>query len=79
MKLCEFCTQLRPDGECALGLERPKRMTCRSFEPGVELFCSNSADFVSARQLLEMATYFDIKGSELKKVRIMAEQADRGR
>jgi hypothetical protein len=78
MKLCEFCTRLRPDGECGVGLERPKRMTCRMFEPGVERFCSNSADFVSARQLLAMAAYFDIKGSELKKVRLMAEQAERG-
>jgi hypothetical protein len=54
-------------------------MACREFEPGVELFCSNSADFVGARQLVQIATYFDIKGAELKKVRLMAEQAEQSR
>jgi hypothetical protein len=49
------------------------------FEPGIERFCSNSTDFVSARQLLQMAAYFEIKGSELKKVRLMAEHAEQGR
>jgi hypothetical protein len=79
MKLCEFCTQLRPDGECGLGLDRPKRMTCGMFEPGVDRFCSNAADFVNARQLLHMATYFDIKGPELRKVKLMAERAENDR
>jgi hypothetical protein len=71
--LCEFCDQYKKNGgECRLGLPLPKRMSCRDFDPGVEGFCSNPADFVSAAQVLQMAVYFDIKGAELKKVRLMA-------
>jgi len=50
-------------------------MSCREFEPGIEKFCSNPADFVGTSQILQMATYFGIKGSELKKITLMAERA----
>ncbi|HEY0405867.1 MAG TPA: hypothetical protein VGC89_09065 [Pyrinomonadaceae bacterium] len=71
MTICEFCMRREPDGKCRLGLAVPKRMGCREFEPGVERFCSNPSDFVSSRQIVEMATYFGIKGMELKKVKLM--------
>jgi hypothetical protein len=47
-------------------------MTCREFVPALEKFCSDRKDFVDPRQLIQMATYFGIKGPELKKVKQMA-------
>jgi hypothetical protein len=72
MIVCEFCMQYKQGGECRLGLKIPKGMGCLEFEPGVEKFCSNPQDFVSSRQLVEMAMFFGIKGRELKKVKLMA-------
>lgn len=72
MIVCEFCLQYRQDGQCGLGLNIPKGMGCHEFEPGMERFCSDPKDFVSPRQIVEMATFFGIKGRELKKVRLMA-------
>lgn len=72
MTLCEFCDLFQKNGECRLGLDRPKRMNCRSFDPRVGNFCANPDDFVSERQIVQMAVYFDIKGAELKKIRVMA-------
>jgi hypothetical protein len=72
MLLCEFCVQYGEDGECRLGLALPKRTRCRDFDPSLERFCSNPADFVSEAQLVQMAVFFDIKGPELKRVRIVA-------
>ena len=71
MVICEFCTQFRADGRCAFGLRIPKAMSCREFEPGIEKFCSDPADFVSAAQIIQMANYFGVKGTELKKVTAM--------
>ena len=51
MLICEFCTQRKADGECRLGLRIPKRMSCRDFDPSVDRFCSNPADFVNEAQL----------------------------
>ena len=59
------------DGKCGLGLNIPKGMGCREFEPGMEKFCSDPKDFVSPRQIIEMATHFGIKGAELKKIKRM--------
>lgn len=64
--------QFQPDGSCRLGLQIPKSMTCREFGPSLEKFCSDAKDFVDPRQIMQMATYFGIKGPELKKVKIMA-------
>jgi hypothetical protein len=74
MLICEFCVQYLPSGECGLGLRIPKRMSCREFEPGIEKFCSNPSDFVNTGQILQMANYFGIKGTELKKITVMAER-----
>jgi len=49
-------------------------MRCREFSPGIERFCANPKDFVNSGQLLQMATFFGIKGSELKKVKVMAKR-----
>ena len=72
MIVCEFCVRYRQDGQCGLGLNIPKGMGCHEFEPGMERFCSDPKDFVSPRQITEMATFFGIKGRELKKVKLMA-------
>jgi hypothetical protein len=47
-------------------------MTCREFGPSLEKFCSDAKDFVDPKQIMQMATYFGIKGPELKKVKLMA-------
>jgi|SRR5690242_9032332 len=74
MRICDFCRQFRNNKECGLGLNLPKGMGCREFEPGIEQFCSNPSDFVNAGQIIQMATYFGIKGTELKKVKQVAAQ-----
>ena len=57
-----------------MGLNLPKTMRCREFAPGMKKFCANPADFVSPHQIVEMARFFGLNGTELKKVRIVAEQ-----
>ena len=71
MIICEFCLQ-QVGGQCKFGLRIPKSMSCREFDPGVERFCSNPSDFTNAGQLVQMASFFGIKGREMKKVRAMA-------
>jgi hypothetical protein len=77
MKLCEFCDNVRPSGECRLDLTIPKRMSCRSFEPRLGHFCADPARSVNAREIVRMATFFDIKGAELEKIRMMATREER--
>ncbi len=72
MIACDFCLQYTQDGSCRLGLNIPKGMGCREFGPGMEKFCSDPNDFVSPSQIIQMATFFGIKGTELKKVKLMA-------
>lgn len=79
MIICEFCSQYGPDGRCRLGLTIAKGMSCREFGPGIERFCSNPSDFVDPRQIIQMATYFGIKGTELKKVKRMAASEESSR
>jgi hypothetical protein len=79
MIVCEFCLQYKQNGECSLGLKIPKSMSCREFGPTLEKFCSDAKDFVDPRQIVQMATYFGIKGSELKKVKQMASQEESSR
>jgi hypothetical protein len=57
-----------------MGLNLPKTMRCREFAPGMEKFCANPADFVSPAQIVEMARFFGLNGTELKKVKIVAER-----
>jgi hypothetical protein len=59
-----------------LGLKIPKAMSCREFGPGIEKFCSDPGDFVNPNQIIQMATYFGMKGTELKKVKLMATRAE---
>ena len=72
MKICEFCLNFQLDGTCRLGLPIPKSMTCREFGPTIEKFCEKPEDFVDPRQIVQMATYFGVKGPELKKIKVMA-------
>ena len=72
MIICDFCVHLK-EGGCGLGLRIPKTMKCREFTPGMERFCEKPTDFVSLHQILEMAKFFGLERTELKKVRIIAE------
>jgi len=54
-------------------------MSCREFAPELERFCSDPKDFVSPAQLVQMATFFGMKGSELKKVKLMAAREESAR
>jgi hypothetical protein len=72
MIICEFCLHRREDGQCAMGLKLPTRISCREFEPGIEKFCANPSDFKSASQIIQMATFFEFKGKELKKIKQLA-------
>lgn len=76
MIVCEFCSHYRQDGQCGLGLNIPKGMSCHEFGPGIEKFCSDPKDFVSPNQIVQMAKYFGIKGTELKKVKFMADREE---
>lgn len=77
MIICEFCLQYNPEGKCAFGLNLPKRMGCREFDPGIEKFCADASDFKGAPQIIQMATFFGIKGMELKKIKLIAAQEER--
>jgi hypothetical protein len=72
MILCDLCVHYRQGSLCALELKIPKTMSCRDFCPSIQTFCANPKDFVDARQVTDMATFFGLKGTELKKVKLMA-------
>src|SRR5205085_5430783 len=72
MIICEFCLQYRQDGKCELGLNIPKGMSCREFNPGIEKFCADPKDFVSENQIAPMATFSGFQRTELKKIKAMA-------
>lgn len=74
MIICDFCVHHAQPGVCRIGLNIPKTMKCREFAPGIEKFCAKPTDFVSPNQIVEMATYFGLGRTELKKVRIIAER-----
>jgi hypothetical protein len=74
MIICDFCMLRSQEGECRAGLNTPKTMKCREFDPGIEKFCAKPTDFVSPTQITDMARFFGIEKTELKKVRIIAER-----
>ena len=74
MIICEFCLLHSPEGVCRLGLKIPKTMKCREFAPGIDKFCAKPTDFVSPNQIVEMAKFFGLERTELKKVKIIAER-----
>jgi hypothetical protein len=49
-------------------------MKCREFAPGMEKFCAKPRDFVSVVQIVQMARYFGLERTELKKVQVIAER-----
>jgi hypothetical protein len=71
MIVCELCSYYS-SGDCKLGLKIPKGMSCRAYGPGIERFCSDPKDFVNSSQVVQMATFFGMKGTELRKVKLMA-------
>jgi hypothetical protein len=54
-------------------------MSCHEFGPTLEKFCADAKDFVSERQIMGMATFFGMKGAELKKVKLMASREESAR
>jgi hypothetical protein len=79
MIVCDLCLFYIRETDCRIGLKIPKGMTCREFSPGLTRFCSNPTDFVDSKQVVQMATYFGMKGPELKKVQMMAAKEERDR
>lgn len=76
MIICELCMHYRPDGKCGMDLKIPKGMSCREYFPGLQRFCANPGDFVNSSQVIAMATFFGMKGTELKKVKAMGVRAE---
>jgi hypothetical protein len=76
MIICDFCIQFQEGDKCGFGLRIPKKMSCPEFDPGIERFCSDASDFTNAGQIVQMASFFEIKGREMKKVRAMAALAE---
>ena len=72
MTICDFCMLHSQEKGCGLGLNLPKTMRCREFEAGINRFCDKPADFVDLNQIIEMAKFFGLAGTELKKVKIVA-------
>ncbi len=79
MIVCELCLHYQRDGECRLGLKIPKGMSCHEFVPSIARFCSNPNDFANSSQVVQMATFFGMKGTELKKVKLMAAREESAR
>ena len=75
MTICDFCLLYSQEGACRLGLKMPKTMKCREFAPGIDRFCAKPADFVNPNQIIEMAKFFGLERTELKKVKIIAERS----
>jgi hypothetical protein len=74
MIICDFCLLRSREGACSIGLNIPKTMKCRKFDPGIERFCAKPTDFVSPNQITDMARFFGLEKTELKKVKIIAER-----
>jgi hypothetical protein len=72
MIICEFCRHCLQGGACRLGLDTPKAMSCREFDPEIEKFCADPNESVSPKQIVQTATFFGIQRMELKKVKLMA-------
>jgi len=71
MIVCEFCLHYTIGGKCDRGLDIPKGLSCREFDPGLEKFCSDPKDFVNQNQIIQMATFFGFQRMELKKIKGM--------
>jgi len=76
MIVCEFCLHQSLAGTCKLGLNIPKGLSCREFQPGLEKFCADPKDFVNQNQIVQMASFFGFQKTELKKIRVMALQEE---
>jgi hypothetical protein len=74
MTICDFCLLHSRESGCRLGLNIPKTMKCREFAPGMDRFCARPTDFVNPNQIIEMAKFFGLAKTELKKVKIIAER-----
>lgn len=68
MILCELCTLQTTEKNCSRGHNTPTKMRCVDFTPGLERFFANAADYTGKAQITQMASYFGLKGKELKRV-----------
>lgn len=71
MTVCEFCRHYQAQA-CHLGLDIPKKMSCREFAPSILQFCADPKDFVNGAQIIQMARFFGFQRTELKKITLMA-------
>ena len=78
MILCELCQLQQKSGGCELGHQPPKKMRCRDFQPGFDRFFGDRADFTGRKQIEQMAGFFGLTGSELKKVLSMTDREEQG-
>ena len=74
MIICDFCSHRSEEGSCGLGLKIPKTMKCHDFAPDMQNFCAKPSDFTGVEQIVEMAKFFGIEKTELKKVKVIAER-----
>jgi len=79
MIVCDLCSHAWEEGKCRLDLKIPKGISCREFYPGMQKFCADPKDFVDSSQIVEMAKFFGLKGTELKKVKLMVTRAESAR
>ena len=79
MKLCEFCTHQKADGQCAADRPIPAKMRCIDFTPGIERFCAAPADYTGREQLKQMAEFFGLAGKELRRVLALCDTPREGR
>jgi hypothetical protein len=79
MIVCEFCLLYQQNSKCALDLKIRKGMSCREFVPSMAMFCADPKDFVNPNQIVQMASFFGMKGMELKKVKLMAAREENAR
>jgi hypothetical protein len=73
MVLCELCVLQQADKQCSKGNTIPKKMRCTDFTPGIERFCATPGDYTGQKQLGQMASFFGLKGKELKRVLALSE------
>jgi hypothetical protein len=78
MTVCEFCRHFR-EGKCQVGLNIPKTMSCREFDPSMQQFCADPKDFVDRAQIIQMARFFGFQRTELKKISLMAADEENSR
>ena len=74
VEVCDFCVQLSAGRQLPARPDIPKTMGCHAFEPSLERFCSDPKDFVGPAQIIQMATFFGMKGVSEEVTRMAARE-----